>query len=51
MKKLILVLGRYTLPRYVITSEVQNIFKDGNLVDETYAKRLNALIDEFLWLT
>lgn len=51
LQKLILVLGAYPLPRYVITPEVQNIFKDGKLVDEAYGKRLDDFINEFLWLT
>jgi hypothetical protein len=30
------------------TPEVQNIFKDGVLLDETYARRLEGLLDGFL---
>jgi NAD(P)H-dependent FMN reductase len=51
LQKLILVLGGYTLPRYMTTPEVQNVFKEGKLVDESYEKRLESFLDEFLWLT
>ena len=51
LQKLILSLGGFPLPRYLTTPEVQNLFNDGTLVDETYGKRLDGFIDEFLWLT
>lgn len=51
LQKLILVLGGYPLPRFITTPEVQNVFKDGKLVDETFAKRLDSFLNEFLWLT
>jgi hypothetical protein len=51
LQKLILVLGGYTLPRYMTTPEVQNVFKEGALVDEAYGKRMDSFLDEFLWLT
>lgn len=51
LQKLILALGGYTLPRFLTTAEVQNVFKDGKLVDEAYGKRMDSFLDEFLWLT
>lgn len=51
LQKLILVLGGYPLPRFMTTPEVQNVFKDGKLVDEAYGKRMDSFLDEFLWLT
>lgn len=51
LQKLILVLGGYPLPRFMTTPEVQNVFKEGKLVDESYGKKLEAFLDEFLWLT
>jgi len=51
LQKLILVLGGYPMPRFMTTPEVQNVFKDGALIDEAYGKRMDSFIDEFLWLT
>ena len=51
LQKLILVLGGYALPRFMTTPEVQNVFKDGKLVDEAYGKRMDSFLDDFLWLT
>ncbi len=51
LQKLILALGGYPIPKFMTTPEVQNIFKDGALVDEAYAKRLDGFLNEFLWLT
>jgi NAD(P)H-dependent FMN reductase len=51
LQKLILVLGGYPIPRFMTTPEVQNVFKDGALVDEAFGKRMDAFLDELLWLT
>lgn len=51
LQKLILALGSYPIPRFMTTPAVQNVFKEGALVDEAYGKRMDSFLDEFLWLT
>jgi len=51
LQKLILALGAFPLPKYLTTPEVQNLFKDGVLIDEEYRKRMDGFINDFLWLT
>lgn len=51
LQKLILALGAFPLPKYLTTPEVQNLFSNGVLVDDKYAKQIDGFLEEFLWLT
>ncbi len=51
LQKLILALGAFPLPKYLTTPEVQNLFSNGLLIDDKYAKQMDGFIEEFLWLT
>jgi len=51
LQKLILALGAFPLPKYLTTPEVQNLFSNGVLVDDRYAKQMDGFLEEFLWLT
>jgi len=51
LQKLILALGAFPLPKYLTTPEVQNLFNNGVITDERYAKQMDDFIKEFLWLT
>ncbi len=51
LQKLILALGAFPLPKYLTTPEVKNLFSNGVLVDDKYAKQMDGFIEEFLWLT
>jgi len=51
LQKLILALGAFPLPKYLTTPEVQNLFSNGVITDERYAKQMDDFINELLWLT
>lgn len=51
LQKLILALGAFPLPKYLTTPEVQNLFSNGVLIDERYAKQMDDFLNELLWLT
>lgn len=51
LQKLILALGAFPLPKYLTTPEVQNLFSNGLLIDDKYAKQMDGFLEEFLWLT
>jgi NAD(P)H-dependent FMN reductase len=45
-----LTLQGIVLPKFLLTPKVQDLFTDGKLTDDGYGKRMDAFLEEYLWL-